>query len=708
MKTVLIVDDYEQNLYMLQVLLESHGYTVSSARNGQEALDIARNNPPDLIITDILMPVMDGFALCRQWKGIEELKKIPFIFYTATYIDPKDGEFALNLGADLFLVKPMDPELFMEKIEQVISSHEKGEIKIKEKPESENEEDVLRTYNQRLINKLEQKMEQLEISNQRLAGFFEASSILTALKPKDELIRFTLETISKLFNHANTLFYSFDQQNKEFILQDSYGIETGQIPERMQKISVIESNQNNWMDKVCKKMEPVFFQDLQEEFKWLDPRGEETTFCVVPMVKEGMLTGIILLSHDDSAIFTAQCTRDLVTLTNNMSIALRNAELFHQAQEEIEKRKLAESQIQQQLQRLSSLHKIDLAITSSFDIEIIFKVFLEQVIKRLGVDAAAICLFNDKSNMLEYHTIQGFRSQSLQHVKLNLGEGLAGQIAIDRQLKQIDHMEQSEIPAAILKYLQGEGFVTYFGTPAIAKGKIQGVLEVFHRSLLQTDQDWIEYLATLAGQLAISIDSITMFDSLQKSNIELNLAYDNTLEGWAKTLELRDGETVGHSRRVTEMTIQLAQAYGLSEDQIVGVRRGVLLHDIGKIAIPDKILLKPGPLTDDEWEIMRKHPVYAYEMLSSIGYLRPALDIPYCHHEKWDGSGYPRGLKGEEIPLTARIFSVVDVWDALNSDRPYRKAWPREDVIEYIKDESGKHFDPQVVPVFLDKVINAG
>ncbi len=187
---------------------------------------------------------------------------------------------------------------------------------------------------------------------------------------------------------------------------------------------------------------------------------------------------------------------------------------------------------------------------------------------------------------------------------------------------------------------------------------------------------------------------------------ELLRAYDATIEGWAYALDLRDEETEGHSQRVTAMTLRIAGMMGMKDEELAHVRRGALLHDIGKMGIPDDILLKPGQLTDDEWEIMSKHPVYAFEMLSPIAYLRPALDIPYCHHEKFDGSGYPRGLTGEKIPLAARIFAVVDVFDALTSDRPYRKAWSREEALEQIRKESGAHFDPQVVEVFLKEIDN--
>ncbi|MGC9063072.1 MAG: HD-GYP domain-containing protein [bacterium] len=188
------------------------------------------------------------------------------------------------------------------------------------------------------------------------------------------------------------------------------------------------------------------------------------------------------------------------------------------------------------------------------------------------------------------------------------------------------------------------------------------------------------------------------------ANRELLRAYDKTLEGWAYALDLRDKETEGHSQRVTELTLRIAKKMGVRDEDLIHIRRGALLHDMGKIGIPDNILLKPDKLSEEEWEIMKKHPVYAYQMLSRIEYLRPALDIPYCHHEKWDGSGYPRGLKGEEIPLAARIFAVADVFDALTSDRSYRKAWTKESAIEYIKGEAGKHFDPRVVDAFL-KVI---
>lgn len=199
-----------------------------------------------------------------------------------------------------------------------------------------------------------------------------------------------------------------------------------------------------------------------------------------------------------------------------------------------------------------------------------------------------------------------------------------------------------------------------------------------------------------------------MFDDLNRANIRLPRAYDATIEGWSRALDLRDRETEGHSQRVTEFTVRIAEDMGLGEEELHYVRWRALLHDMGTMGVPDTILLKPGPLDPEEWEIMRKHPQFALEMLSPIEYLRPALDIPYSHHERWNGTGYPRGLKGEQIPLAARIFAVVDVWDALTSERPYRPAWTKENAIEHIKAASGTHFDPRVVEAFLSVVEDTG
>ncbi|HUE97648.1 MAG TPA: HD domain-containing phosphohydrolase [Anaerolineales bacterium] len=239
--------------------------------------------------------------------------------------------------------------------------------------------------------------------------------------------------------------------------------------------------------------------------------------------------------------------------------------------------------------------------------------------------------------------------------------------------------------------------------PLKLKDDLIGVLYVDNRAHAGIfKENDLELISAFADQAAVAIDSARLFEDLQDSHRELEKAYQATLEGWVRALDLRDKETEGHTQRVTILTYRLARSMGVSDDALVHITRGALLHDIGKMAIPDGILLKPGALTDDERKLIQKHPVYAYEMLSPIDFLLPAIDIPYCHHEKWDGTGYPRGLKKDEIPFAARIFPVIDVWDALTSDRPYRKAVPHAEVRQRIKADSDKHFDPLVVEAFMD------
>jgi PAS domain S-box-containing protein len=360
-------------------------------------------------------------------------------------------------------------------------------------------------------------------------------------------------------------------------------------------------------------------------------------------------------------------------------------------------------QTMRRLKHLQALHTIDMAITTSLDLNHTLDVLLEQVMVQLNVDAADVLLYNPITQMLEYAAARGFRFDTITRSRVALGEGYAGHAAHTQSLVCIPDVrqEESRVRNAIL---DTEGLRTYYGVPLIARGALKGVLEIFHQTPFKADQEWLDFFKTMASQAAIAIDNAEMFAELERSNDELILAYDATIQGWARALELRDVETEGHSRRVTDLTLMLAHLSGFKDEDIVHIRRGALLHDIGKMAIPDSILLKAGPLTDEEYAIMQQHTLYAYDMLSPIRFLRPALDIPLCHHEKWDGTGYPQGLKGTEIPFPARIFAVVDVYDALLSDRPYRNGWQKEAVCTYIREQAGKHFDPHIVEIFLQMV----
>jgi putative nucleotidyltransferase with HDIG domain len=544
MNKILIVDDQQQNLYLMKTLLGGQGYQVLEASNGAEALELARTDPPNVIISDILMPVMDGYSLCQEWMKDEVLRNIPFVFYTATYTDPKDEALALSLGAARFIVKPLDLEEFVSILEQVITEVEAGLLTVPQRTPHE-ETTYYRMYNEVLVRKLEDKILELE------------------------------------------------------------------------------------------KVNRVLEQDIVER-----QRAE------------------------------TEITR-----------------LFEESQ--------------QRLKQLEALHSIDIAISASMDLHITLSVLLKHVESLLGVDAADILLFNPGLRQFRFSAGRGFHTDDIERANVRIGTSFAGRAALERRIVLISGQLSAQSDHDFSKMYEKEGFFAYAGMPLIAKGEIKGVLEVYHRSLHRPEPEWLNLLETLAGQAAIAIDNAQLFNDLQKSNFELTLAYDATIAGWSRAMDLRDKETEGHTQRVTDLTLKLARAMNISEAQLMHIRRGALLHDIGKMGVPDSVLLKTDELTDEEWEQMRKHTDFAYEMLSSIRYLQPALEIPYCHHEKWDGTGYPRGLKGEEIPIAARVFAVADVWDAITSDRPYRKGWSKEEALEHIREQSGKYFDPQVVKAFL-------
>ena len=371
---------------------------------------------------------------------------------------------------------------------------------------------------------------------------------------------------------------------------------------------------------------------------------------------------------------------------------------------EITTHRLTEARLQQQVRQLSALRSIDLAIASGLDLKLLLSMLLDQVTTLLRVDASSILLLNHETNILNYCSGKGFITNLMHPARLKVGEGFAGRVALERRMINISNLAGTTPDDHISALVTHERFVAYYGVPLVAKGRTLGVLEIFHRSSLNPDADWLEFMNIIAGQAAIAIDGAMMFRDLQRSNVELGLAYDATIDGWARTLDLRGKESEEHTHRVTNLTVRLATRMGVETKDVVHIRRGAILHDIGKVAIPDEILFKAGPLTGDEWEIMRRHPGIAVDLLSPITYLAPALEIPLHHHEKWNGAGYPDHLCGDQIPLAARLFALADVYDALTSPRPYRDAWTKLDATRYIESQAGDHFDPHLVPEFLKMV----
>lgn len=402
----------------------------------------------------------------------------------------------------------------------------------------------------------------------------------------------------------------------------------------------------------------------------------------------------------DGSLIDVEVTRTDVELQGRAAaFALANDVTQRLAAEQALER--SKERIELQLGRLNALRAIDLAILGTTDLRLLLKNVLQEIMAQLHGDAAVIFLFNPHTLTVDTSASIGYRTRAAEKERVRLGDGVAGRAARERRTISVPDLAEHEMSDGLTKVANEEGIRAVYAVPLIAKGQVIGVLDVLFRQPTQVSDDWLEFCEALAGQAAMAIESCKAFEDVQRVNLDLSLAYDRTIEGWSRALDLRDKETEGHTQRVTEMTVRLCRLAGIGDVELVHVRRGALLHDIGKMGVPDAILLKPGPLNDEEWAIMKLHPVFAVELLTPIEYLRPALDIPFCHHEKWDGTGYPRQLKGEQIPLAARLFSVIDVWDALRSDRPYRAGWPNDKVRAHIEAGAGTAFDPRAVQLFL-------
>lgn len=355
---------------------------------------------------------------------------------------------------------------------------------------------------------------------------------------------------------------------------------------------------------------------------------------------------------------------------------------------------------------LSALLKVSLALSGTLDLREVLQEAVEGAVEVLELDSGAIYLLDGPYIVLGATTPalpadvpnEARRAELANHPRIRQ--------AIDRAqpvlISDVAHVRMSPQEKEVVS---SRGLRSLLYVPLMMGDHPEGVMIVGTANVARTytDED-VDLCRTLSAQITLAITNARLFESAQLAAAELRCAYDATLEGWSLALELRDEETSGHTERAAALAVELAELLGIPESQLSHVRRGALLHDIGKMAVPDSILRKPGSLTEEEWAVMRKHPDYARSFLSQIEYLEPALDIPYCHHERWNGTGYPQGLRGEEIPLPARIFAVIDVFDALTSDRPYRKAWTKDDALAHIQCQAGIHFDPQVVEVFLERV----
>lgn len=353
--------------------------------------------------------------------------------------------------------------------------------------------------------------------------------------------------------------------------------------------------------------------------------------------------------------------------------------------------------------RLEAISDILTDVNTEINSRACYYILLDHITTQLGLDAIALYV-RTSFGTLENIARLGFRASEKIRTILHEAGSMAQRVMDSKQVVRYNPTVSNTATEVFVQFIKEEGFYDYLGIPIVENGKSLGVLELYSITPFNTTKDWKLHLKFIRSLTANTIQRKMLMEERERTATELEVAYSETLEAWVRALEIRDQYTAGHTQRALEMTLRLASKVGVPDEMLVHITRGVLLHDIGKLAVSDNILRKTGPLDNKEWQAMREHPQFAYKLLKPIQYLRPALDIPYCHHERWDGSGYPRGLKGDNIPFSARIFSVVDVWDALTTDRPYRKAWSKQEAATYIESKAGKEFDPKIVEEFIEMV----
>lgn len=352
---------------------------------------------------------------------------------------------------------------------------------------------------------------------------------------------------------------------------------------------------------------------------------------------------------------------------------------------------------------LSRLLQVSRALAASLDLDDVLQTAIESAVATLRLDTGAIYLLDGDALVLGATTPPlppGF-PEALRRAPLE-GHPHVARCLAEREPHALEDWTEGELTAPEREVCAARGLRSLLFVPVLVADDAVGAFIVGTvgrvHALGEGDADLCR---ALSHEIGLALANARLFESLQRSREELERAYDATIEGWSLALEMRDDETQGHALRVSDLAVELGRETGIPPEGLVHLRRGALLHDIGKMVVPDAILRKPGPLTEEEWAVMRKHPENGRDFLRKVAYLEPALDVPYAHHERWDGTGYPRGLKGEEIPLAARVFAVADAFDALTSDRPYRAAWPEEAVLLYLRERAGTHYDPAVVAALL-------
>lgn len=661
----LLVEDNPDDAALMLHALRRGGFDVEHLRveTAEDLRDAIARGSWDVVIADYSLPAFTGpqaFVIARQ-----EKQNLPFILVSGAVGEETVVE-AMRQGIDDYLMK--------DNLTRLPGAVERAIEASQERRRRKQAEEAIRRRDAIL-----------------LAVGLAAKRLLAAEDWHAEIDEF-LAGLGKAAHVDRAYLFSILPDNHLLATQEAEWLAPGVKPRSgsrdFQNFYMEGTGFGAWADGF-KEGRPIhgLVRDFPPDVRVHLESWDVTSIVVMPIVVEGALWGTIGFDpcHTDREWSTVEIEA-LRIAADTMGAAIKRAE--------------AKVHLRRQVEHLNALRRIDRAIAHNLDLQLTLDVVLDQVAAQLGVEAATVLLLNSDTQQFEFTAGRGAFDSAFRAAPVRAGEGHAGRAILERRPVQVPDLRAASAEGS-RESLMPRGLASYYALPLIAKNEVKGVLETFCGPSVKCTEEWREFAATLADQAAIAIDNAQMLGELTQSNVDLRLAYETTLEGWSRALDLRDNDTQGHTARVAALTVRLGQAMGMIPEEIVHLRRGALLHDIGKLGIPDAILLKPGPLTDVQWEVMRRHPVYAYELLSPIAYLRPALDIPHLHHERWDGSGYPLGLKREEIPLAARVFAVVDVWDALTSNRPYRTKVREARAREIIRNGSGKYFDPRVVDAFM-------
>lgn len=653
---LLLVEDSDIDAQLLAYDLSHANFEVKMQRvETEEGMRLAlAQGTWDAIISDFRLPAFsapDALAVLRE-SGLD----LPFIIVSGT-IGEETAVQIMRSGAHDYLMKSN-----LNRLAEALR-REIREARVRE--ERRQAEVALRESEEALRRQLKE-----------LTLLHAIAGMAIRAQTIDELVEFVTQEVGRTFYPDNFGFGFLDETEQFLRPHPSYRGLTENMPKLYPVNGCVSGS-------VVLSGKPRRIGDVTQVPEYLmTTAGIRSELCVPIKIGERAI-GDINAESKQQDFFTEEDERLMLTIAGQMANAIERFRLF---EAESTRRREAETLIE----AIS-------ALSSSLELEKVLEIIMNSIEQVVPFDSASIFLLEGEFLRIMMH--RGLPNpQQLLNKNFPANDPLFvetirnGHLLILEDARQDPRFKQW----GETSYVRG-----WMAIPLLARGEVIGYITLDSRKPAAYSQEHATLARAFANQAAVAIQNARLFERIQNSLRELNEAYETTIEGWSRALDLRDRETEGHTLRVTELTLKMAETMGFSEEERVHIRRGALLHDMGKLSVPDRILLKPDSLTDDEWEIMRMHPLYTYQMLAPIEYLRPALEIPLSHHERWDGSGYPRGLKGKEIPLVARIFAVIDVWDALTSDRPYRPAWSQRATLEYLKKNAGVLFDPEVIKLFL-------